>query len=94
MRKGLEVPLRLSGPLNAPKVKLEVTLKSLLGNREAIREIAKDPKAALRNLLGGTLPGQPAAKPNTQSDQNAKPAQPAKPAKQLENLLNQVLPGF
>jgi len=97
VRKGLEVPLRLSGPLNAPKVKLEVTLESLLGNREAIQEIVKDPKAALRNLLGGGLPGQPAAKPNTQADQKAEPAQPAQPsqpARQLENLLNQVLPGF
>ncbi|MDQ6966289.1 MAG: AsmA family protein, partial [Mariprofundaceae bacterium] len=92
VRKGLEVPLRLSGPLNAPKVKLEVTLESLLGNREAIQEIVKDPKAALRNLLGGVLPGQPAPKPNTQparikpQAEPAQPNQPAQPTRQLENL--------
>jgi len=94
VRKGLEVPLRLSGPLNAPKIKLEVTLESLLGNREAIQQIAKDPKAALRNLLGGALPGQPAANQNAQPDQQNQPAKPAQPAQQLENLLNRVLPGF
>jgi|GEM_PF-1421386 len=97
VRKGLEVPLRLSGPLSAPKVKLEVTLESLLGNREAIQEIAKDPKAALRNLLGGALPGQPAgnqAAPAAPQPQNqpAAPARPAPPANPLNQLLNQVLP--
>lgn len=94
VRKGLEVPLRLVGPLDKPQVKLEVSLESLLGNREAIQEIVRDPKAALRNLLGGGLPGQAAGNqttPAAQQPQN-EPAQAAPPANPLNQLLNQVLP--
>ena len=100
VRKGLEVPLRLIGPLDKPQVKLEVSIESLLGNREAIREIIKDPKAVLRGLLGGALPGQPASNQGAQSPAPARtdPQQqtppPAQPAKPLEQLLNQVLPRF
>ena len=99
VRKGLEVPIRLVGPLDKPQVQLEVSIESLLGNREAIREIIKDPKGMLRGILGGTLPGQPAGNQDAQADaapadpqqQTAPPAQPARP---LDQLLNQVLPGF
>ena len=101
VRKGLEVPLRLIGPLDKPQVKLEVSVESLLGNREAIREIVKDPKAALKNLLGGGLPGQPAAKPGSESAAPARiepksqpQQQPAQPVKPLDQLLKQVLPGL
>jgi hypothetical protein len=91
VRKGLEVPLRLIGPLDKPQVKLEVSLESLLGNREAIREIIKDPKGMLRGILGGNQNAQPQAEsaPAGPQPQEAPPAQPAKP---LEQLLNQVLP--
>jgi len=97
VRKGLEVPLRLIGPLDKPQVRLEVSIESLLGNREAIQEIIKNPKGILRGLLGGQpaqdqgaqQPSQPARiEPKSQTKQ---PAQPAKP---LERLLNQVLPGL
>jgi len=101
VRKGLEVPIRLVGPLDKPQVQLEVSIESLLGNREAIREIIKDPKGMLRGILGGTLPGRPAANQNTQPQAEAAPADPqqqtappAQPAKPLEQLLNQVLPRF
>jgi len=101
VRKGLEVPLHLVGPLDKPQVKLEVSIESLLGNREAIREIIKDPKAMLRGLLGGALPGQPAGNQNAQPQAEPAPAEPqqqtappAQPARPLEQLLNQVLPRF
>lgn len=101
VRKGLEVPLRLIGPLDKPQVKLEVSIESLLGNREAIREIVKDPKSALKNLLGGGLPGQPAARPGNESAAPARiepksqpQQQPAQPIKPLDQLLKQVLPGL
>jgi len=89
VRKGLEVPLRLTGPINAPKVKLEVSIESLLGNREAIQEIIRDPKGMLRGILGGGMQGRPAADQGAQAQPQSSPAQPAKP---LEQLLNQVLP--
>ncbi|MDQ6986638.1 MAG: AsmA family protein, partial [Mariprofundaceae bacterium] len=53
VRKGLEVPLRLLGPLDAPQVKLEVSLKTLLGNKEAIQNIIKNRKSIFKNLLKG-----------------------------------------
>jgi len=99
VRKGLEVPLRLIGPLDKPQVRLEVSIESLLGNREAIREIVKDPKALLRGILGGALPGQAGGNQKTQPKTESAPADPQQqtpeqnqPVKPVEQLLKQFLP--
>jgi len=105
VRKGLEVPIRLIGPLDAPRIQLEVSLESLLGNREAIRDIIKNRKSILNNILQGgglALPGQPAAQPKAQpqadpsqapAEQQQTPAQ-SQPVKPVEQLLKQFLPRF
>jgi len=99
VRKGLEVPLRLLGPLDAPQVTLEVSLKTLLGNKEAIKNIIKNRKSIFKSLMKGGLPGlqnqqaPPAANPQPA---RIKPAQQTPPPAQkpLNQLLNQFLPGL
>ncbi len=91
VRKGLEVPLRLTGPLDSPKVSLEVSLQSLLNNRAAIQQIIKNPKGALKGLLGGAAPGQGTQPAQIKPGQQSAPSQPEKP---LNQLLHRVLPGL
>ncbi|MDX8392750.1 MAG: AsmA family protein [Mariprofundaceae bacterium] len=101
VRKGLEVPLRLIGPLDAPQVKLEVSLKTLLGNTEGIQNIIKNRKSIFKNLLKGGLPqlhNQQAAQPQPArikpaSPQSTPPAN-QQPQQPLNQLLNQFLPGL
>jgi len=106
-RKGLEVPLRLTGPLDAPKVALEVNLKTLLGNKEAVKNIIKNRKSIIKGLLGGgglsgviggsqqAAPAKPQA-PTQGQPARIKPAPQSVPApqQQLNQFLNQVLPGL
>jgi len=106
VRKGLEVPLRLVGPLNAPQIKLEVNLKTLIDNKEAVRNIIKNRKSIFKSLFKGRLPQtrnqQTPAAANPQSEPikpaRIKPAQPQTtqpPAqKPLNQLLNKFLPGL
>lgn len=98
VRKGLEVPLRLTGPLDNPKVSLEVNLQSLINNRAAIQQIIKNPKGALGGLLGGGASGQPSGNQGSSQSQPAqiKPQQQTAPAnpKPLNQLLQKVLPGL
>lgn len=100
VRKGLEVPLHLTGPLDKPKVTLEVDLQSLINNRAAIQQIIKNPKGALQGLLGGAVPGQSSGNQGAASQNQPaqiKPQQqtaPAQPTKPLDRLLHQVLPGL
>jgi len=106
VRKGLEVPLRLVGPLDAPQVKLEVNLKTLLGNKEAVKNIIKNRKSIFKSLLKGGLPqlqnhqtppaanSQP-ARINPTAPASTQPQSGQAPAqKPLNQLLNQFLPGL
>jgi len=88
VRKGLEVPLRLIGPLDAPQVKLEVSLKSLLGNREAITNIIKNRKSIVKGLLNGGGAGSTAQPSDNQGGQQNKPQPP------INQMLKNLLPGL
>jgi len=52
-RKGLAVPVRIRGPLNAPKVSLDVSLKTLLQDPQALKDQVKGVKSLLKGG-GGT----------------------------------------
>jgi AsmA protein len=49
-RKGLAVPIRITGPFSSPKLSLDVDLKSLMRDPEAIRETIRGAKETIRNL--------------------------------------------
>jgi len=47
-RKGLAVPIRISGPLNTPKISLDVNIKTLMQNPQALKEQIKGVKGLLK----------------------------------------------
>jgi len=56
-RKGLAVPIRISGPLNTPKISLDVSIKTLMQNPQALKEQVKGIKGLLKGGkkgLGGS----------------------------------------
>jgi len=56
-RKGLAVPIRISGPLNTPKISLDVSIKTLMQNPQALKEQLKGVKGLLKGGkkgLGGS----------------------------------------
>jgi len=56
-RKGLAVPIRISGPLNTPKISLDVNIKTLTQNPQALKEQVKGIKGLLKSGkkgLGGS----------------------------------------
>lgn len=57
-RKGLAVPIHVTGPFSAPKISLDVDLKSLMQNPEAIKGTVRGAKKMLKDLkqppAGGT----------------------------------------
>ncbi|MDX8406046.1 MAG: AsmA family protein [Mariprofundus sp.] len=72
MRKGFSVPLHITGPFDAPKIRPEVNAKTLIDNAPALLQ-----KGKIGGTLGGLLNKQ---KPAGQGN----PAQqPASPARQL-----------
>ncbi|MDQ6960770.1 MAG: AsmA family protein, partial [Mariprofundaceae bacterium] len=94
-RKGLVIPLRITGPLDAPRVKVEMDIKTLMGNVGNIKGILKGGKGGLKGILKEMLKGQspasggvaPAAPPTPS------PA-PTQPADQIRQRLKDLLPGF
>ncbi len=95
VRKGLVVPLHITGPLDSPRVRVEMDIKTLIGNVGGIKGILKGKKGGLKGILKGILKG---AKPDAASPgQSAPPpasSQPASPADQIRKRLRELLPGF
>jgi len=87
MRKGLSVPLHITGPFDAPKVRPEINARTLIDNAPALLN-----KGNIGGALGGLLGGKGGNTPLPAQDQPA--AQPASPAKQLLKGLGGVFPGF
>jgi len=91
-RKGLVIPLRITGPLDAPRVKVEMDIKTLMGNVGNIKDILKGGKGGLKGILKGVLQGGPASG-NPAPDATPAPSQaPAKPVDQILRKLK--IPGF
>jgi len=90
-RKGLVIPLRIVGPLNAPQVRVEMNMKTLLGNVGNIKGILK--KGGLKGLLKGVLQGGAASPGSSAPTASPVPSQP--PAKPVEQILRKLnIPGF
>jgi uncharacterized protein involved in outer membrane biogenesis len=92
VRKGLVVPLRIAGPLDAPKVKVEMDMKTLIGNAGSVQQLIEQGKGGKwKKMLGGRAPAEKPA------GQNAAPAskQPATPVseKLIPKPLKGLIPG-
>jgi len=94
-RKGLVIPLRITGPLDAPRVKVEMNIKTLMGNVGNIKEILKGGKGGLKGILKGVLKGQsPASGSVAPAAPPAPSPPPTQPADQIRQRLKDLLPGF
>ncbi len=93
-RKGLVIPLRIVGPLDAPRVKVEMNLKTLIGNAGSIKGLIKG-KGGLKGILQGVLKGNApdAAGPAPSSPPPTSPP-PDNPVEQLRKRFKGLLPGF
>jgi len=85
LRKGLSVPLHISGPFAAPKVRPEISAKSLIENAPALL----DKKGNLGNKLGAILGQPPQSNPAP-----ADPAQPAPPAATPDQQMRKAIGGL
>ncbi len=84
LRKGLTIPLRITGSFDDPKVRPEINARTLIDNAPAL--LNKGQGGALGKILGGgKQDASPAGKQQT-------PAEP--PAKQLLKELGGMIPGF
>ncbi|OIO72390.1 MAG: hypothetical protein AUJ57_05825 [Zetaproteobacteria bacterium CG1_02_53_45] len=87
VRKGITVPLHITGPFDAPRVRPEINAKTLMENAPALLEKGKV-GGALGKILGGRQGSQPAP-----ADQQ--PAtQPESPEKKILKGLGGMIPGF
>jgi len=90
LRKGLSVPLHISGPFAAPKVRPEISAKSLIENAPALL----DKKGNLGSKLGAIL-GQPPAQSTPAPADPAQPAPPpATPDQQMRKAIGGLLKGM
>ena len=90
VRKGLSVPLHITGPFDSPKVRPEINAKTLIQNAPALLK-----KGKIGGVLGGLLGGKPAAEPQPADSQPAAaPAEPVSPEKKLLKGLGGMIPGF
>ncbi|GAV19298.1 AsmA protein [Mariprofundus micogutta] len=89
VRKGLTVPLHITGPFASPKVRPEISAKTLIQNAPALLNKGKM-GGALGNILGGKKGAQaaPADQPASQ------PEQPVTPEKKILKGLGGMIPGF
>lgn len=88
VRKGLTVPLHITGPFAAPKVRPEINAKTLIDNAPALLE-----KGKIGGVLGNILGGKPAAEQPPTEAQPA-PAEPVAPEKKILKGLGGMIPGF
>ena len=99
VRKGLVVPLRIVGPLDAPKVKVEMDMKTLIGNAGAARQLIEQGKGGKwKQLLGGQAakPAGKASPSGTRQPGSGASGQPASPVpeKLIPKPLKGLIPGF
>jgi len=92
-RKGLEIPLGITGPLDAPMVKVEMDIKTLMGNVGGIKELIKKGKGGgWKQILKGALQkGSGSGNATSPAAPGTSPAPsqaPAKPAEQILRKLN------
>ncbi len=87
LRKGLSIPLRITGSFDAPKVRPEINARTLIDNAPALLNKGKF-GGALGKILGG-------GKQNTApAQQGGAPAQPESPQKKILKGLGGLIPGF
>ncbi len=87
LRKGLTIPLRITGPFSAPKIRPEINARTLIDNAPALLNKGKI-GGGLGKMLGGGKPAAPAS-------QGKQPqAQPEPPQKQILKGLGGMIPGF
>ncbi len=90
LRKGLSIPLHISGPFENPKVRPELDAKSLIENAPALLNKGKV-GGMLGKILGGKkTAGQGAPAGSTQPAQS----QPSKPIDKLRKGLGGLIPGL
>jgi len=91
-RKGLVIPLHITGPLDAPRVKVEMDIKTLMGNVGNVKEILKGGKGGLKSILKGVLKGPPAS---GNPVPGASPAPSQAPARPVDQILRKLkIPGI
>ncbi len=94
-RKGLVIPLRIEGPLGAPRVKVEMDIKTLMGNVGNIQGILKGGKGGLKGALKGVLQGRPTSgNPMPGTAAPAPSRAPAQPVDRIRRKLKNFLSGF
>ncbi len=93
VRKGLVVPLRIVGPLDAPKVKVEMDVNTLIGNAGAVRQLIEQGKGGRwKRLLG---PAGPAGSSGRKSGATGGGAAPADaPKGRIPKPLQGLIPGL
>jgi len=85
LRKGLTIPLRITGPFAAPKIRPEINARTLIDNAPALLNKGKI-GGGLGKMLGGGKSAAPASP--------GKQAQPEPPQKQILKGLGGMIPGF
>ncbi len=90
LRKGLTIPLRITGPFAAPKVRPEINARTLIDNAPALLNKGKL-GGSLGKLLGG---GKAAGSPAKQGALIQPQAQPESPQKKILKGLGGLIPGF
>jgi len=97
---GLTLPVRIYGPYDALKYKMQFSQMLSGANKEALKEMAKDAlkeggKAQLKDLGKALLGGEKAPAPSGEQPANGDQAQPAAPAKKKpEEELKEKLKGL
>lgn len=97
---GLTLPVRIYGPYDALKYKMQFSQMLSGANKEALKEIAKDAlkeggKAQLKDLGKQLLGGEKAPAPSGEQPADGDQAQPAAPAKKTpEDELKEKLKGL
>jgi uncharacterized protein involved in outer membrane biogenesis len=81
LRKGLTIPLRITGPFAAPKVRPEINARTLIDNAPALLNKGKIGGSLGKFLGGGGTPAKQGA-------------QPESPQKKLLKGLGGMIPGF
>jgi len=86
LRKGLTIPLHITGPFASPKVRPEINARTLIDNAPALLNKGNI-GGGLGKLLGGGKASGAATKPGAQ-------AQPESPQKKILKGLGGMIPGF
>jgi hypothetical protein len=90
LRKGLSVPLHISGPFEDPKIRLEINAKTLIESAPALLN-----KGKVGGVLDKILGGKKAADQSA-PDGSAQPdeQQPTRPIDKLRKGLGGLIPGL